>query len=102
MSWKGSASRRRAADTGPLSMKILQIVSGTHVNGATLHSVKISELLTARGHDVVLLKRPHFDQDTVAKDIHAVDSSLKRNISEIRRIGALCAAEKIDVMHTHM
>lgn len=83
-------------------MKILQIVSGTHVNGATLHAVKISELLAARGHEVVLLKRPHFDQDTVAKDIRAIDSSLKRNVGEVRRIGALCKAEKIDVIHTHM
>src|SRR5262249_22623428 len=84
------------------SMKILQIVSGTGINGATLHAVKISELLARRGHEMILLKRPHFDLDAAASGIRAIDSTLKRHVGEIRRIGALCAAEKIDVIHTHM
>lgn len=83
-------------------MKILHIVSGTGVNGATLYAVKVAELLARRGHEIVLLKRPHFDVDITATDIRTIDSTLKRSASEIRRIGAFCAAERIDVIHTHM
>jgi len=84
-------------------MRILQILSGTELNGAVTYAFKLCELLTARGHEVLLLRRPYLDQNVpVAPAARLVDSTLKRHVGEIRRIGAFCAQEKIDVIHTHM
>lgn len=84
-------------------MRILQILSGTHLNGAVGYAFNISELLAERGHEIILLRRPQLDQAVPSVgNIRRVDSSLKRSVSEIRRIGAFCADQNIDVIHTHM
>jgi len=84
-------------------MRILQILSGTHLNGAVGYAFNISELLAERGHDVLMLRRPQLDQAVPSVgSIRRIDSSLKRSVAEIRRIGAFCVDQKIDVIHTHM
>lgn len=84
-------------------MRILQILSGTELNGAVGYALNISELLAERGHDIILLRRPQLDHAVPSiGSIRRVDSTLKRTVAEIQRIGAFCANEKIDVIHTHM
>lgn len=84
-------------------MRVLQILSGTHLNGAVAYALNISELLAERGHDIILLRRPQLDLSVPSLgNINRVDSTLKRSVSEIRRIGRFCADEKIDVIHSHM
>lgn len=84
-------------------MRILQILSGTELNGAVGYALNISELLTERGHEIILLRRPQLDRSVPSiGNIKRIDSTLKRSSSEIRRIGAFCAEQKIDVIHTHM
>jgi glycosyltransferase involved in cell wall biosynthesis len=84
-------------------MRILQILAGTELNGAVGYALNISELLAERGHEIVLLRRPQLDRSVPSVgNIKRVDSSLKRTVAEVRRIGAFCADQKIDVIHTHM
>lgn len=84
-------------------MRILQILSGTMLNGAVGYALNISELLAKRGHEVILLRRPALDHAVPSiGSIERADSSLKRSVAEIRRIGVFCAERKIDVIHSHM
>ncbi len=86
-------------------MKILQITSAYLLNGAARYAAAMSKGLALRGHDVVLMKRPSLDVPAVLKmpdSVRMETSSLRRVPDEVRRIGAFCRAEGIDVIHSHM
>ena len=85
-------------------MKILQMVSGTHVNGALMYCYLLSKQLADRGHDVTVMCRRQswiWDklQDTSVKRI-ACD--MKRRLPQVRFAKAFIRDQQIDVCHTHM
>jgi glycosyltransferase involved in cell wall biosynthesis len=86
-------------------VKILQITSAFLLNGAARYAAAMSKGLALRGHDVILLKRPSLDVSAMLKmpdTVRTETSTLRRVPDEVRRIGAFCRAEGIDVIHTHM
>ncbi len=86
-------------------MRILEIVSGTGVNGATTHAALLVRELVRRGHDVTVICRPGAWIGGRAEEAGArvVPSDLHRlPPDELRRMADLCRRERTDVLHTHM
>jgi L-malate glycosyltransferase len=86
-------------------VNILQIVSGTGLNGATVYARQLATELARRGHRVTLLCRPGAWIATQFADapVRIVASGLERwPPRELRRIAAFCRDEAIDVTHSHM
>ena len=85
-------------------MNILEIISGTRVNGAIRHCLLLSRELVRRGHRVVLVCRPRawIGEQAPAHGIKVIRSDLHRwPFDELRRISRIVREEKIDVIHTH-
>ena len=85
-------------------MKIMEIVSGTRVNGAILHCLLLSRELVRRGHQVTLVCRPGswISRQMVDGPIDAFRSDLHRwPPDELRRIAGVIRQRQIDVIHTH-
>ena len=86
-------------------MKVMEIVSGTGLNGAIRHCWLLSSALVRRGHSVTLVCDPDSWIATQAAGcgIEVIPSDLHRwPIDELRRIAAAAARRRIDVIHTHM
>ncbi len=86
-------------------MNIMEITSGTDVNGAVRHCLLLSRELAQRGHRVTLVCRPGAwigDQfadgsvEVVRSDLHRVP------LDELRRMAAVVRQRDIQVIHTHM
>ena len=86
-------------------MNILEIVSGTGIDGATRHGVLLSRELARRGNRVTLACRPG---SWIAGQLHGesvrvVESRLYPwSPSDLRRMTDLARRQRIDVIHTHM
>jgi glycosyltransferase involved in cell wall biosynthesis len=86
-------------------MNILEIVSGTTVNGAIRHCLLLSRALARRGHRVTVACRP---ESWIAEQLHddpvdMVYSDLHRwPTDELRRMTDLVHGRHIDVLHTHL
>lgn len=92
-----------AAPARPL--RVMQIVSGTEVNGAVVHCLQLSRALAARGHAVTVVCRPDSWIASQLGDgpLPVVTSQLTRfPPRELRRIAAVVRDAGIDVVHTHM
>ena len=86
-------------------MHIMQIVSGTAVNGAAVTCLQITRGLLDRGHRITLVCRPHawiagqFSGD----DLEICRSNLHRwPLDELRRVGRLAQNRGVQVIHSHM
>lgn len=84
-------------------VNILQLVSGTGVNGAIRHCYDLSCELAARGHRVVLAHKSGawIGQQPVPAGVELLEVSLKRRPAELRRVAAALKDRRIDVIHTH-
>jgi glycosyltransferase involved in cell wall biosynthesis len=84
-------------------VNILQLVSGTGVNGAVRHCYDLSGELAARGHHVLLGHKPGawIAQQPVPTGVELLSVSLKRRPAELRRAAEIMKERKIDVIHTH-
>src|SRR5436190_23990738 len=84
-------------------MNILQLVSGTYVNGAIRHCYDLTCELAKRGHHVLLGHKEGawIGTQPVPEGVEKVVVTLKRRRAELRRVGALLKERRIDVMHTH-
>ena len=85
-------------------MNIMEIVSNTGMNGAINHCLLLSRELLRRGNRVTLVCHPRaWIAKQVASDgIDVVPSDLHRwPPDELRRIAAIVAERRIDVVHTH-
>jgi len=85
-------------------MKIVQLVSGTGVNGAVLQCYMLSRALHERGHDVTVIGRSGswLEQKLSSSGIHFLSSTLKRwPLGEFRRIADWIRQNNVDVLHTH-
>ena len=86
-------------------MNIMEIVSGTRVNGAILHCLLLSRELARRGHAVTLVCLPGawIGGQAAGNGIDVVRSDLHRwPTDELRRIAQLVRQRRIDVIHTHI
>jgi glycosyltransferase involved in cell wall biosynthesis len=86
-----------------MAMNILQLVSGTGINGAIRHCYDLSCELAARGHEVLLAHKPGawIGQQPVPAGVERLEVGFKRRPSEIRRVAAAMRERKIDVIHSH-
>ena len=85
-------------------MNIMEIISGTRVNGAILHCLLLSRELARRGNRITLVCRPgSWIGERAAEDgIEVVRSDLHRwPVNELRRLAGIVRQRKIDVIHTH-
>ena len=86
-------------------MNIMEIISGTRVNGAILHCLLLSRELARRGNTVTLVCLPGawIGEQAAGEGIEVVHSDLHRwPMDELRRIGRVVRQRKIDVIHTHI
>ncbi len=86
-------------------MRILQVISGTRVNGAIVHCVLLARDLALRGHEVTVICRPGaWAGAQLATDpVAIVESDLHRwPLDELRRVARLVGERRIHVVHTHM
>ena len=86
-------------------MRVMQIVSGTEVNGAVAHCLLLSRALAARGHAVTVVCRPGawIASQLGDETVDVITSELSRLPPvELRRIAGEVRARGIDVVHTHM
>ena len=86
-------------------MNIMEIISGTRVNGAILHCLLLSRELARRGHRVTLVclaKSWIAGQAAGVEGIEVVTSDLHRwPTDELRRLAEVVRQRGIDVIHTH-
>ena len=84
-------------------MKIMEIVSGTAVNGAVAHCRLLAMEMVRAGHEVTVVSRPgSWILDHLPPHIETVASSLQRNVTELRRMSRFVAERHFDAIHTHM
>jgi glycosyltransferase involved in cell wall biosynthesis len=86
-------------------MRIMEIASGTRINGAMSHCVLLSRELARRGHEVTLLCRPGawIAEQLAADPVQVMFSDLRRfPPGELRRVAAEIRRRRIEVVHTHM
>ncbi len=86
-------------------MRILQVCSGTLVNGAIVHALLVTRALARRGHDVTMLCRPGawIGAQLAADPVEVVRSELRRwPPGDLRAAVALVRRRGCDVIQTHM
>jgi glycosyltransferase involved in cell wall biosynthesis len=86
-------------------MRIMEIVSGSGVNGAVSHCALLTRELARRGHAVTLLCRPGawIAKELADAPVDVLFSELQRfPPRELRRVAAEIRRRQIEVLHTHM
>ena len=86
-------------------MNIMEICSGTLVNGAIVHCLLLSRELARRGHRVILVCHPQswIRRQLAGEPVEVVCSDLRRwPPDELQRIAGILHDRRIDVIHTHM
>ena len=84
-------------------MNILQIISGTNVNGAVTYCKFLSEQLLQQGHRVTVLCRPDgWLQDNLPPEVQIFESEQNRHPFELQRVAKWIRSQNFDVMHSHM
>ncbi len=90
-------------------MHVMEIISGTTVNGAITHCRLLTGELLGRGHTVTLACRPgawiseQFSNHPNRDRLKILPSTLKRwPLKELRRVAKYCREQQVDIVHTHM
>src|SRR5262249_20163904 len=86
------------------STRIIEIISGVEVNGATQHGLLLSRELARRGHAGTAVCRPaaRIRREVGAAPVEVVESDLRRwPVDELWRIAGVARRKRIDVLHTH-
>lgn len=86
-------------------MRILEVVSGTGIDGACIHVAQLARDLTTRGHAVQVACRPGswIERELRGSPVGVVPSDLHRwPPDELKRIAGIVRDQDIDVVHTHM
>jgi glycosyltransferase involved in cell wall biosynthesis len=86
-------------------MRIMEIVSGSGMDGATHHCLMLTRELVRRGHELTVVCRTNswIGRQLDADDVDLVFSDQHRlPPDQLRRVAAICRQRQIDVMHTHM
>ena len=84
-------------------MTILQLISGSYVNGAIRHCYDLSCELAQRGHRVVLGHKPGawIGAQPLPAGVESLELSLRRRPAELRRVAAALRERKVDLIHSH-
>ena len=84
-------------------MTILQLISGSYVNGAIRHCYDLTCELALRGHHVVLGHKPGawIGAQPLPPGVERMEVSLKRRPAELRRVAAALRERKVDLIHSH-
>ena len=103
----GNACQNTPATSSPIPvhfpLKILQIISGRHINGALTYCKFLSEHLIARGHEVTVLCRADgWMEKQSVPGLKIFHSEMNRSPGEIARVRDWAKAEKFDLLHSHM
>ncbi len=85
-------------------MRILQLNSGTEINGAIMHTYLLSRQLRDLGHEVSVVCRPGYWlwKHLEGTGIERVPSQMVRRPWEVWRIARFVRRRQVDVIHTHM
>ncbi len=85
-------------------MRILQINSGTEINGAIVHTYLLTRELIGLGHDVSVVCRPGFWLWNHLEGLGArrIPSKMRRRHADVRSVASFMRRNSIDVVHTHM
>jgi glycosyltransferase involved in cell wall biosynthesis len=86
-------------------MRIMEIVSGTAVNGAAVNCRDVTRELANRGHELTLVCRPGawIAEQFAGTSVRVVESGLRRwPLDDLRQIAGEVRAQDIQVVHTHM
>jgi glycosyltransferase involved in cell wall biosynthesis len=85
-------------------MNVMQLCSGTGLNGAVYSTLLTTRELAQRGHRVWLVCKPNswISQQMASDPVELIWSDLQRwPLDELRRIAAIVREKKVDVIHTH-
>jgi len=85
-------------------MKIVQLISGTGVNGAIIQCLRLAEGLAKRGHDVTLVGNEDswIHQQLAGTQVKFHESSLRRwPMHDLKAMAKWVERERIDIVHTH-
>lgn len=85
-------------------MKIMEIISGTAINGAAMHCLLLSRELARRGNQVALVCRPEswIARRAADEGLEVIHSDLSRwPLDELRRVAGIVRRQQIDVIQTH-
>src|SRR5690606_27641860 len=90
--------------SGNPGVRILQLNSGTEINGAIMHTYLLSLQLRELGHEVSVVCRPGYWlwKHLEGTGVERVPSQMVRRPWEIWRIARYVRRRQIDVIHTHM
>ena len=84
-------------------MHIMEIVSGTKLNGAVIHCLQLSRELARQGHEITIVCRPcsWIWNKAQGESFRVMESELNRRPRELRRIASIAHEAGVDVLHTH-
>lgn len=86
-------------------MNLMQLVSGTAVNGAAVACLEITRGLRDRGHAITLVCRPGawIGEQLAGADVEVVSCQMRRwPLHDLRSMGQLARQRQIGVIQTHM
>lgn len=94
----------RTLHEGLGSMKIMQLVSGIGINGAIKHCYDLTVQLAERGYPVVLAHKRDawIAQQPFPANVEFLETTLRRNRSELPRMAAEARLRQVDVIHSHL
>ena len=84
-------------------MNVLQLASGTGLNGAIRHCYDLTCQLARRGHRVWVAHKPDawILTQPLPENVELIESSLRRDRQELSRLASIADQLGIDVLHTH-
>ncbi|MEM7784097.1 MAG: glycosyltransferase family 4 protein [Planctomycetota bacterium] len=84
-------------------MKVLQVISGTMLNGALTYCKFLATQLAQQGHDVTILAREgSWISQHVPPGVNLQIATMNRSPVELIRWSQWVRQERFDVIHTHM
>ena len=85
-------------------MRIMQLVSGTDLNGAIRHCYELSVQLALAGHQVLLAHKQGawISKQPYPQGVELIATTLKRRPSEFQRLVSAARQRGVDILHSHL
>jgi glycosyltransferase involved in cell wall biosynthesis len=86
------------------AVKVVQLVSGTGLNGAVRHCHELTLQLVDRGIPVVLAHKPGawIAKNKIPDGVELLETTFRRTRSELSRMAQQLRTRQVDVIHSHM
>lgn len=79
------------------------MISSTGVNGAVVYGVRLSRLLAAHGHEVVVAVKPgSWAAQELGGKLELLPTGFQRTAAELNRLAEFCRTRGVDVTHSHL